>query len=172
MKDTEETKTLTKAEYVRLYTGSEAAFKARSHLREGGDPHLLLEYLEKALARPDMFSPRGIGFDRTPGCFVCGGPDGGYSNIAAFVDSKEAGEAIVALFQYGARLDFRPSEPSWVQVKVGACTLHQPNLERLMEATYESKRIDAQIIGRAVHGEFYGMTLTEAMSKAQERPNV
>jgi hypothetical protein len=81
------------------------------------------------------FSPRGIGCDSCPGCFVCGGDTKLYSNIAAFVKSKEDGLQIVTWFERGARLDWRDSEPNWIQVKIGACDKHMPNLYRLMEDT-------------------------------------
>ena len=77
------------------------------------------------------FGVRGIGSDNTPGCFICGGEQGLYSNIAAFVESKADGEKVVRMFEYGARLDFRSREPDWIQVKIGACKKHTINLERL-----------------------------------------
>lgn len=91
------------------------------------------------------FSPRGIGLDNCPGCFVCGtkdrepGSNHYLHNLAAFVPSKEVGEAVVAMFggPEQARLDYRPSEPKHVQVKVGACTAHLPNLRKLQELTTE-----------------------------------
>lgn len=91
-----------------------------------------------------LFRPRGIGLDACPCCFVCGAstraPNANpyLRNIAAFTNSKEAGEAIVAWFNIhkgGARLDFRPSEPGWIQVKVGSCDAHLPQLEHLEAIT-------------------------------------
>jgi hypothetical protein len=81
------------------------------------------------------FRPRGIGTDWCPGCYVCGVGEGSMSNIAAFVDSKEDGEAILAWFDGSAKLDFRPHEPNWIQVKVGACPNHLPCLEALYKTT-------------------------------------
>jgi hypothetical protein len=78
--------------------------------------------------------PRGIGLDQTPGCLACpDSPDGLYGNLAAFVATKADGEAVVAMFAHGARLDWREYEPEWIQVKVGACHRHQVLLERLRE---------------------------------------
>ena len=81
------------------------------------------------------FGSRGIGLDGCQGCFVCGREKPYLHNLAAFVNSKEDGETAVSWFSRGvlggARLDFRPSEPKWIQVKVGACDLHRPNLELL-----------------------------------------
>jgi hypothetical protein len=79
----------------------------------------------------EHFFVRGIGSDITPGCFRCGGLNGMYSNIAAFVQCKEAGERVVEMFKTGARLDYRESEPDRVQVKIGACESHKNNLEIL-----------------------------------------
>lgn len=85
--------------------------------------------------RPDgggeFFGSRGIGCDSTPGCFVCGGVGGMYSNISGFVRCKAAGERVVAMFSTGARLDYRTFEPDRVQVKIGACDGHLRSLEML-----------------------------------------
>lgn len=45
-----------------------------------------------------------------------------------FVPSRETGEAIVSMFEKGARLDYRPSEPKWIQVKINACDDHYSSL--------------------------------------------
>lgn len=79
----------------------------------------------------DYFRSRGVGMDHTPGCFVCGGAPGFYSNIAAFVQCRAAGERVVAMFTQGARLDYREFEPDRIQVKIGACEEHLPNLRVL-----------------------------------------
>lgn len=105
----------------------------QSHPRHGIPSH----------SRPDkrpegggeFFKSRGIGLDSTPGCFVCGGRQGMYNNIAAYVQTKAAGERIVTMFVHGARLDFREHEPEYIQVKVGACKKHLPQLEYLHELT-------------------------------------
>lgn len=100
----------------------------------------------------EQFSPRGIGLDVTPGCFVCGGhrEGNGYDhNIAAFVESKEAGERVVQLFGGLARLDWRPTEPNWIQVKVGTCGDHLKNLEQLYELTFFDRKIDSTKIAIA-----------------------
>lgn len=85
--------------------------------------------------RPDgggeFFRSRGLGLDRTPGCFVCGGEEALRNNIAAFVQCKDAGERVVRMFLRGARLDYRERSPDRVQVKLGACNAHKANLEKL-----------------------------------------
>ena len=45
-----------------------------------------------------------------------------------------------------AVLDYRPRESNWVQVKVGACDKHLPNLQRLEELTTETRRITPDVI--------------------------
>jgi len=124
--------------------------KVVPHPRAGTPKH------EKPDTRPEgedttaeFFSSRGVGMDWTPGCFVCGGGEGMRSNIAAFVGHKNAGERVVALFKQGARLDFRPSEPTWIQVKIGACEAHHPNLEALHNLTYEKGIITAATVQKA-----------------------
>ena len=81
----------------------------------------------------EYFRSRGIGSDRIATCFVCGCniSENYAANISAFVECKEAGERVVAMFAGRARLDFREREPDRVQVKVGACQKHQGNLDRL-----------------------------------------
>lgn len=82
------------------------------------------------------FAPRGIGTDVCPGCFICGAKKNSMMpNIAAFVSSKEDGEKIVGWFDKKAKLDYRPHEPNWIQVKVGACENHISNLNKLYNAT-------------------------------------
>jgi len=86
----------------------------------------------------EFFRSRGIGLDSCH-CFVCGTQDRDgkghtmLNNIAAFVQTKEAGGRVVAMFQHGARLDYRDYEPDRVQVKIGACDVHLPNLQKLEE---------------------------------------
>ena len=92
----------------------------------------------------EFFASRGIGMDYTPGCFVCGGEEGLYSNIAAFVRTKAAGERVVNIFTYGARLDYREFEPDHVQVKIGACETHLRNLEKLHRLTEEKDGVITQ----------------------------
>ena len=76
-------------------------------------------------------SPRGLGSDSSPGCFICGGDPGLYSNFSAFVGSRMEGEQVVQLIEQGVRLDYRDREPNWIQVKIGACEDHVAQLEIL-----------------------------------------
>ena len=124
--------------------------KVIPHPRAGKPKH------EKPDTRPEgkdttaeFFASRGVGTDMTPGCFVCGGKEGMQNNIAAFVNHKHAGERVVSLFKQGARLDWRPREPSWIQVKIGACKKHLPNLEALHSLTREKGIITAAILQKA-----------------------
>jgi hypothetical protein len=77
------------------------------------------------------FHIRGLGTDSCS-CMICN-EKGLMSNFAAFIESKEEGELAVEMFgNFGAWLDFRPREPKWVQVKVGACKRHLVALYLLM----------------------------------------
>ena len=101
----------------------------------------------------EFFSSRGIGLDNTPGCFVCGGGERMRNNIAAFVQCRAAGERVVAMFASGARLDYRAFEPDRVQVKIGACSTHLPNLQRLHDLIGRGDErgvITAEMIAEAV----------------------
>jgi len=86
-------------------------------------------------AQGDYFSPRGIGNDQTPGCFICGGPEKVYNNISGFVRHKDAGQRVVDLFKQGAWMDLRKREPDRIQVKIGACDVHKGNLVHLESLT-------------------------------------
>lgn len=98
----------------------------------------------------EFFRSRGIGLDDCT-CFVCGTHDRDgqghivLNNIAAFVQCKEAGERVVALFPQGARLDYRDFEPDRVQVKIGACDSHLVNLQKLDELTRDGVITHARI---------------------------
>ena len=100
-----------------------------------------------------FYNPRGIGSNWIP-CFICGkeNEDGRcQSDMAAYVRGKEQGEKVVALFAscgLSAKLDFRPSEPDYVQVKVGACQEHEPNLNFLLFLTSPRKKISMAILLR------------------------
>jgi uncharacterized Fe-S cluster-containing MiaB family protein len=81
---------------------------------------------------------RGVGMEWTPGCFICGydklSEKSGtelHANVSAFVSSKKEGKELVTLFGKGTYLDYRPREPNWIQVKVGACKAHKKNLNLL-----------------------------------------
>jgi hypothetical protein len=107
-------------------------------------------------ARPaaEHYRPRGIGVGYAP-CFVCG-VDGLTCphDLAAFVDDKAAGERVVALFRAEggyAVLDYRDFEPNWVQVKVGACVAHVPQLERLYASTADVCAITDTLLRKLLH---------------------
>ena len=98
-------------------------------------------------------SSRGIGRDRCPGCFVCNDGDVSrmMSNISMFVGSRQDGEMIVEMFpHHGARLDYRSNEPDWIQVKVGACDNHVPNLEKLDELIYRNEGLSCSMVAEAM----------------------
>lgn len=74
------------------------------------------------------------------------------SNIAAFAQCKAAGERVVAMFEHGAFLAFRNHESDWIQVKIGACKRHAPNLEHLNRLIGQDQRelITEEMIREAV----------------------
>ncbi len=81
---------------------------------------------------------------------------GGYHScqpdMSAYVDNKKSGEHVVGMFETEgckAFLDFRPSEPNYVQVKVGACEKHLPNLEELQRLASQHNVITREIIREA-----------------------
>lgn len=85
------------------------------------------------------FSPRGIGKDICPGCFVCGAEKRSpeavndyLHNIAGYVNSKEDAEVIIGWFNGKARLDSRRDHR---QLKFGACDKHIPNLRLIGDVT-------------------------------------
>lgn len=102
---------------------------------------------------PVRWFPRGLGSDHSPGCFCCpySKPDL-YGNVSAFVGSKEDGERAVEIIGHGARLDYRPHEPQWIQVKVGACARHLWALEILDQQWYIGadpiERLRQRVAGR------------------------
>lgn len=111
--------------------------------------------LDKERGQSLHFSPRGIGSDSVPACFVCGETSGSgcMDNIAAFVASKEEGERIVAWFRGRARLDYREYEPNRIQVKVGVCKEHREQLEQLFKVTCQYGRIRERDIAELMQGE-------------------
>jgi hypothetical protein len=102
----------------------------------------------------EYFTSRGIGSEWDLECFCCGGEKTLRPNIAAYVRTREAGERVVAMFETGARLDFRPRTPDYVQVKIGACEQHKYRLEKLSNLTYEADGIiTAEMIEEAKNYE-------------------
>jgi len=103
----------------------------------------------------DYFRPRQIGKDMVPSCFVCGADrkDTYSHNVAAFVQCKEAGERLVELFKGRARLDYRDFEPDRIQLKIGTCQDHLPELEELQRRTYVLGRLDAKHLAEVIRGE-------------------
>ncbi len=101
------------------------------------------------------WNSRGIGSEFGLPCFVTGAPSTGARdlkpNIAAFVESREAGTVIVAgMFKGLARLDYRAHEPHWIQVKVGVVEEHKAALEELERLTKANKdKITSEIIQKA-----------------------
>lgn len=104
--------------------------------------------------RPDIrppvgeyFTPRGVGYD-----------------LAGFVESKEAGARIVAMFNQlvppnankekycfvtggkPAWLDYRKDEPLWIQVKIGYSKEKETNIKALCILTEQTNTITPEMI--------------------------
>jgi hypothetical protein len=99
----------------------------------------------------EAWGPRGIGSESGLPCFVTGERPGFTPNVSGFVNSKEAGERVVDMFDGLARLDFRPHEPNWIQVKVGALPEHAAVLHLLMEKVIKAgNRISRNMIQETI----------------------
>jgi hypothetical protein len=91
---------------------------------------------------PVAWSSRGVGCDSTPGCFVCGGRDGLYSNICAWIHKTDEQRALDC-FARGARMGYYHGDMAVPQIKVGACARHLKALEHLSEQWFISRdRVD------------------------------
>jgi hypothetical protein len=115
-----------------------------------------IECDDEKFGKSYRFASRGIGLDSGMSCFVCdckfrddknGSPL--LNNIAGMVKSKEEGEIIASWFGGNARLDYRPTEPYWIQVKIGACDDHIENLRALDKITLVHNVIRQRDIERA-----------------------
>lgn len=103
----------------------------------------------------EFFNPRGIGSNHLP-CFVCGHVPvhGVQADLAGFVDPSLVTPTLIShplldlVTGEGllAHLDYRPSEPSHVQLKFGACGEHEPNLQLLLALSARNKSISAEIL--------------------------
>ena len=102
------------------------------------------------------FKSRGEGIDFIDNCFCCekklGTP---VDNISAFVESEEEGELIVEVFFNGyARLDYRESEPNWIQVKFGTCAHCKPAMSELMRLTRDGTIYERDVILSKLMGKY------------------
>ena len=83
---------------------------------------------------------RGLGLDRSFGCFICGRNESGVSNnLSLFVDTVEDGRTLIEWFRMpafnGSYLDFRSSEPAYIQVKIVSCEQHKFCLQEIDSIT-------------------------------------
>jgi hypothetical protein len=109
---------------------------------KGWKPSEFLQSLEhhfEVMNTPVFWGARGIGSEWNLPCLVTGEYEECklLSNISGFVTSKEEGLRVVhMLFGGRAQLDFRPSYPDRIQVKVGVKVEHIDVLDRLMDANF------------------------------------
>ncbi len=101
----------------------------------------------------EKFFSRGIGKEWELPCFVTGAPPESEwdmkQTLSAFVESRESGERIVRMFNGLARVDYRPRDPDWVEVKVAALPEHIEALKTLHRLTRVGKTITPEIIAQA-----------------------
>jgi len=93
----------------------------------------------------EIFKSRGLGTEFGLKCFVTGEKSDG-PNIAAFVESKEAGERIVKMFNGRAKLSYREREPDWIQVKVGVTNKYKIALEKLNYLVSDENIINKEMV--------------------------
>lgn len=128
--------------------GSQYYPTLKDHPRHGIPAHGKLD--KRPEGGGEFFYARGIGLDNCT-CFVCDLSTATakdtymMNNIAAFVETHEAGDRVAVLFGHGARVDYRPWEPDRVQVKVGACDDHLANLNYLYQITGDGIITSARI---------------------------
>ena len=90
------------------------------------------------------FSSRGFGKEWVS-CFIC--KKGKLNdNVSGFVKSKSDGEKIKKMFKKHISLDYRPSEPNYIQVKIGACEKHLEKLRKLVKHTHRSGTIEQWMV--------------------------
>lgn len=120
---------------------------------------------------PVGWTVRGIGTAAMPGCFVCGAnPDTLMSNLSAFAATKGEAYFLRSCFERGAYVDFRPHEPHWIQVKVGACETHLPVLRDLAAQWYISEyHIDVMIEAALAADRWAERKLKTTQSKTRPR---
>ena len=86
-------------------------------------------------------------------CLVCGKGPSNFDDFASFVPTKETGESIVNLIKNmsgHARLDYRPSEPKWIQVKICACPDHVSALKHLLKSIDTDDFINADKVKKSL----------------------
>lgn len=121
----------------------------------------------------EQFHSRGVGMDDGMPCFVCGAvrrndtANTYMNNISGYVQSRFAGMRVQAMFNHKPRLDYREYEPSYIQLKVGACDKHLEALKDLHERTSAAGGV---ILPRLIEAVFQGerWRLREAERKALE----
>ena len=105
----------------------------QAHPRKGTPNHPYIRPDVKPEGGGEYWAPRGVGYD-----------------LSGFVKGKEAGERIVKMVEKGIGrtpktwLDYRPSEPKWVQVKVQA--VDGINLETLCDLCKDGIITEQRII--------------------------
>lgn len=107
-----------------------------------------------------LFKPRGVGNNWLP-CFICGHKpqEKCQADMSSFIDSSlivrlTVGEKTIIshpitrlFFEMDllvGKLDYREYEPNRVQLKLGACGEHEPNLHLLEALCYSDGKINEE----------------------------
>lgn len=77
-------------------------------------------------------------------------------DCSGFVRSKADGERVVRLFKGHAYLDYRPSEPNWIQVKVAVDLTpeNEAKLQAFMDAVVEN----GNMLSKKIIREHFGLS--------------
>lgn len=98
----------------------------------------------------EYFYSRGLGEDKSNGCFVCAGPENIYNNLSGFVICNESAQRIVKLFTAGAQVRLNKTDPVDVRVSIGACDNHLNNLRKLNDLISRKSVINSLLIRNSV----------------------
>lgn len=99
----------------------------------------------------EYFYSRGIGTDKSKGCFVCAGPEDVYNNLSGFVVCIDSARRITNLFVNGAQIRVNKADPIDVRVSVGACDNHLNNLRKLNDTVSRKSIINSVSIRDSVY---------------------
>lgn len=117
-----------------------------------------VDLLREPVASGIKWRPRGIGIGQgNKVCAITGEPLQGFYGYDAsgFVESREDGQALADMFKGRAYLDYRPSEPNWIQVKV-AVEQTAENEQRL-GMFVSAVRANDNVITPALLTKFFGI---------------
>lgn len=119
------------------------------------DPHPI-EAIFPKVDTPEKYLVRGVGIDYELPCLVTGAFIDVGPNISGFVRNLDHANRLVRLLGGRARIDYRPSEPHRIQVKIGAHKDHAEVLHRLSRVvTWCGNIIDREHVLWAIEPEWF-----------------